>query len=50
VTAALAGVVLALGLVGLAVLPWAADDLEDVLAAAGGVRALVAAAWRRVRR
>jgi hypothetical protein len=50
VTAALAGVVLVLGLVGLAALPWAADDLEDVIDAAGGVRALMAAAWRRVRR
>jgi hypothetical protein len=49
VTAALGGAVLVLGLVGLAALPWAADDLEDVVAAAGGVRALVAQAWRRVR-
>jgi hypothetical protein len=49
VTAALGGVVLVAGLVGLAALPWAADDLEDVIVAAGGVRALVVAAWRRVR-
>lgn len=47
-TAATAAAVIAVGLVGVACLPWAADDLEDVLEAAGGVRALAAQAWRRV--